>query len=286
VYYLPPTKNKFLKLRSLISNTRHDVLYLNGFFSFSYSIKPLLAYRTLKSNEQPVILAPRGGFSEGALKIKKLKKNAFIKLVRLLKIYRNIIFHASSNFEFDDILKTLITTKSFIKVAIDMPEMSKGGFKNYIPPSDKKSDLRLIFVSRISPKKNLDYALKVLSNIKCKVSFDIYGPLEDEDYWEDCRQLIKNLPENVECRYCGILMPEKVKIVFSGYDIFLFPTHGENYGHVIAESLSVGTPVLISDQTPWKCLDKEGLGWEFSLNDESSFIQVINQFAQTSAEER
>jgi hypothetical protein len=43
------------------------------------------------------------------------------------------------------------------------------------------------------------------------------------------------------------------------YDLFLFPTLGENYGHVISEALASGCPVVISDQTPWRNLEAEGI---------------------------
>ena len=41
------------------------------------------------------------------------------------------------------------------------------------------------------------------------------------------------------------------------HDLFVFPTLGENFGHVIYESLMCGTPVLVSDNTPW-LPDKKG----------------------------
>ncbi|MNF89332.1 Glycosyl transferases group 1 [compost metagenome] len=74
-------------------------------------------------------------------------------------------------------------------------------------------------------------------------------------------------------------MPSEVQKVFSQYDLFFFPTRGENYGHVIAESLSVGTPVLLSDQTPWRDLEPQGLGWDISLASPKVFAEKIDQFA-------
>jgi glycosyltransferase involved in cell wall biosynthesis len=55
----------------------------------------------------------------------------------------------------------------------------------------------------------------------------------------------------------------------------LFPTHGGNYGHVIAELLSVGTPVLLSDQTPWRDLTIDGLGRDLALENMDGFVKVI-----------
>ena len=51
--------------------------------------------------------------------------------------------------------------------------------------------------------------------------------------------------------YHGELQPDAVVTTFARYDAFAFPTLGENFGHVIAESLSAGCAVICSDQTPW-----------------------------------
>ena len=61
------------------------------------------------------------------------------------------------------------------------------------------------------------------------------------------------------------------------YDLFFLPTAGENFGHVILESLCSGTPVLISDTTPWRNLQDLGVGWDISLSKREEFIDVIEK---------
>ena len=72
VYYQSKVFSLF-KFIYLLRNTSYDVIYLNSFFDYNYSIKVLLFRIFVKSNK-PIILAPRGEFSEGALKIKSTKK--------------------------------------------------------------------------------------------------------------------------------------------------------------------------------------------------------------------
>ncbi|MNY40193.1 hypothetical protein D3C86_1749200 [compost metagenome] len=65
------------------------------------------------------------------------------------------------------------------------------------------------------------------------------------------------------------------------------PTHGENYGHAIAEALSAGTPVLISDATPWRGLQQEGVGWDIPLGEgAAAFASAIKMLASTEVAER
>lgn len=61
----------------------------------------------------------------------------------------------------------------------------------------------------------------------------------------------------------------------SAYDLFLLPTLGENYGHVIHEALLAGCPVLISNRTPWRNLEALGIGWDLPLEDPEQFRTVL-----------
>ena len=98
--------------------------------------------------------------------------------------------------------------------------------------------------------------------------------------------MINTLPEHVRASYLGELKPNEVVSTFSKYDLFLFPSGGENYGHVIAESLSSGTPVLISKNTPWLDLESQNLGWDIDLKDMGSFVEIIERIARMSHDER
>lgn len=283
VYYLAP---KFLSLQNLakvINDSDFEVLYLNSFFDFVFTIKPLVARRLRMIKPCPIVLAPRGEFSSGALAIKTFKKKLFIKLATWFGLYRNITWQASSEFEKQDIIRTLKVEPSSIFIAKDLPPKVSVNPDNLTLKANEIC--RIIFLSRISPMKNLDFALQALEKVKSPLVFDIYGPIEDKEYWRTCLNLIEQLPSNIKVNYCGAVTPGEVSDVFSGYDLFFFPTRGENYGHVIAESLSVGTPVLLSDQTPWRYLACDRLGWDLPL-DLDVFAEKIEEVAGMGFESR
>ena len=68
--------------------------------------------------------------------------------------------------------------------------------------------------------------------------------------------------------------------------MFFFPTLGENFGHVIHESLAAGTPVLISDQTPWVGLSEKGAGWELPLDNKSAWVNIITTYFSLAKEQK
>jgi glycosyltransferase involved in cell wall biosynthesis len=199
-------------------------------------------------------------------------------MAKLFGLYSEVLWQASTEHEKLDIQTKMNINESNIWLAKDLPEhISLSNIQN-TPEQASSSILNILFLSRISPMKNLDFALKVLSKVKRDVRFDIYGPKEDLQYWLKCEALMDKLPMNVQAHYLGVVEPDRVAPTFANYDLFLFPTRGENYGHVIAESLAVGTPVLLSDQTPWKRLGEDGLGWDISLDSQGDFVDVIESF--------
>ena len=95
------------------------------------------------------------------------------------------------------------------------------------------------------------------------MTFDIFGPANDPAYWAECEQLISRLPAHVKVHYRELIPNVDVAATLAGYDLFLLPTRGENFGHAIFDALEVGLPVLISDQTPWRELERIGRAGAF-----------------------
>jgi glycosyltransferase involved in cell wall biosynthesis len=277
VYYCSPGKQSWRPLRKLVTETRHDIIYFNGFFSI-FTIRLLLLRRLRMLPDRPVVLAPRGEFSEGALHLKAWKKRPYVWLAKRLGLLRGILWQASSAHEVEDIRRALGVWAREVMTAANLAPPADAA---EVPSRERKESgvLRIVFLSRISPMKNLDGALRILAGVLAKVEFNVYGPIEDEKYWKKCQSLMNGLPESVACRYLGPVERSGVHAAMANHDLFLFPTHGENYGHVILEALLAGTPVLISDQTPWRNLEKEGVGWDIPLGDTSSYERIIAQCA-------
>lgn len=279
-FYADPKSFSAQGLRRAMAERHCNLLYLNSFFGFRSSIEPCFAFR---NSSLPVLLAPRGEFSEGALAIKKLKKQAFLTLARSLGLYRNVHWHASTALEAQDILRQFPEASGRIHLAAD-PVVVGPEAKTSATPK-RPGHLRIAFISRISPKKNLDGLLRTLATVRCPVELGIYGPVEDEAHWQICRELIGALPPNINAVFHGPIAPDEVSATFARHDLFAFPTHGENFGHVIFESLRAGTPVLVSDQTPWQP-SPSGAVTVLPLDDQEAWRQAIENAASLDAAEQ
>ncbi|MEW6088389.1 MAG: glycosyltransferase family 4 protein [bacterium] len=287
VFYLQPQTSTVKDILNLLKNTPHDVVYLNSFFD-PLTVKVLLIRKFGFAKFKHIIVAPRGEFAWGSLGLKYPKKFIYIQMARLFGFYNKVIWQASSEFEVKDIIKIMKVKPDTIRIARDLPNkvISDKYPEVTLQPSSDFENLKVVFLSRIAREKRLDYALNVLSKVKTKVIFDIYGPAEDTVYWKECQELMNRMPDNVKVNYFGSVNPGEVGHVFSQYDLFLLPTAGENYGHVIIESLTAGTPVLISNKTSWRNLQADGLGWDIDLTQMDSFVKTIENFALLSYNER
>lgn len=281
VLYLSPSKRTLRHIGKILRTTPYDVLYLNSFFDPNFTLKPLLARRLGLAPKTRCILAPRGEFSEGALKLRSTKKKAFLLAAHMIGLYRDLEWHASSTHEEADIRRKLDAVARKIKVALNLPDMTPRQLPAFSPRTPGEP-LRIIFLSRIAPMKNLDFALEVLKRVRAPVALHIYGLIDDVAYWKQCQEFMKTLPDNITASYHGSIPHEEVAATLACHDLFFLPTRGENYGHAIFEALSVGTPVLISDNTPWRNLAEKQVGWDVPLGAIKEFVEKIENISALS----
>ena len=265
VYYAPDGTLTRRAQGRLVAEVRPEVIYLNSYFS--PMTRRFLAGRRLGMlRGVSVILALRGEFSPGALGLKRLRKRLYNALAPRLGLYDGLVWQASSSMEAGEI-RACLGEKIRVHVAPDLPCRSAGA--EGLPPRPLKCPgaARLVFLSRISPKKNLRFAVEVLEGIRGDVGLDIFGPVDSEPYWRCCQTAFAALPPNIRVNYRGSIPNERVIEALSSYDLMILPTLGENFGHVIYESFAAGCPVLVSDQTPWRGLAGRGTGWDLALDD-------------------
>lgn len=255
-----------------------DVVYVCGCFN-DYARTTLKLKKDGKITKK-VVIAPMGLFDAGAFHIKYHKKQIYITLLKVLGMFKHVEWSATNEQEIIDV-KRVIGNNAQCHLAEDIPRQLE---KDRNPVS-KQDVLKVVFLSRISPKKNLKYAIEILKNVTEKVEFDIYGPNSETKYFEECLKSARELPQNITVSYCGEVPTEQVPEVFARYQVFLFPTLGENYGHVIYEAMAEGCIPIISDRTPWKQIDDVKAGKIIPLENKKQFTETIQWLAELSPEE-
>jgi len=260
--------------KRLIQEEAFDIVYVNGIYSWKYSILPLLVLK--KSGIKKIIVASRGMLTQSAINIKSDKKRLFLIIARILGLYNGITFHVTNDKEGYDVKKAVGKNADVI-VASNLPRKNK---EQYRQIKKQPGELRFVNLARIAPEKNILYALERLvdiGNISGNITFDIYGQIYDKEYWKKCERVILKLPENIKVNYKGTVETDGVANTISNYHFLFMPTLGENFGHVILESLFVGRSTLISDQTPWRNMEDKRAGWDLPLEDTKVWGEKIRE---------
>lgn len=274
VRYLLPQEFNIRALRKILLQTAYDILYLNSVLAMPV-LRVLLLRRLRLIPQRPAIVTPRGHLDQGALSLKHKKKRFFLSVVKLGGLFDGVTWHVTSEAERDDVLRELGSHhEPYIYVIPNLIAPVHNDLAQR--PIDKhQGHLKLVFLSRISRKKGLDLILRSLDSIEGNIEFDIFGPMEDTAYWEKCQALITGLPNSIHVCYKGVVAPDQVIETLASYHLFVLPTLGENFGHVIAESLSAGCPVLISDRTPWNGVEAAGAGWVVPVDQQHIYAERI-----------
>ena len=269
VYYAEKDQLRPGSIQNIIKEVEPDFIYLNSFFSLKFTIYPLLLKLFGKVNTT-YVLAPRGMLKGSALAFKKNKKLLFLYLFRWSGIAGRIRFQATDEQERKDILRHFPMASPILA-----PNLPGAVAKHPYPIIKVAGTIRILFVGRVHPIKNLHRLLETIGTVKGAIQLSIIGMKESETYWQQCEQLIAAFPASVQVQFLGEQPHEVILQQLQRHHIFALPTQGENFGHAIFESLSNGRPVLISDQTPWRNLTAQQAGWDLPLQDPTSFSTAL-----------
>ena len=253
-------KDRSQQLTTQLEIIKPDYLYMVGLFSWHFTMVPLFFGKADKK-----ILSVRGMLHPGALGEKATKKKIFLQLMSWVKISKKCAFQASDKMEAGHIRKqfgesvVIHQAGNFPRVIgqLNLPEKTAGV-------------LRIISIALISPMKNIKLVLEALQHTNGNINYDIYGPVKEMGYWEECLELIHHLPSHVTVTYHNELTPVLVPQKLATAQVFILPSKSENFGHSIFEALSAGLPVITSNCTPWNGLEEAKAG----INVETDSVAV------------
>jgi glycosyltransferase involved in cell wall biosynthesis len=227
----------------------------------------------------------------GALLQKSFKKKIYLFCWKLLRLHKKNIFHATDEKE-KEFIQQVFGKKAKIMIAANFPQV----LPRQPVMEKRKSELKLISIALISPMKNILLNLQAINNIGLNmeslrqedfslIEYNIYGPVKDKRYWQECLELINKMPPGVKVNYHGDLQPDEIVNALLQNHVFILPSKSENFGHAIYEALTAGRPVITSNNTPWNNLETAKAGINVSVNDTMELVKAIEQFAGMNQEE-
>lgn len=265
-------------LRRAFLQVQPDIICLNS-FQDAFTQMAVLLRRFGALGKIPMLLAPRGEFSPGALKIKPVKKLLYRYATKLLGLHQQLLWLTSSPREKQELLQACPARNldsNSIYIACEVGDWTTSMALHVVK---EPGAVKLAFISRISEMKNLHFLLEVLREICGEVHLDLYGPIadKDENYWEKCKKLLVQLPANIKVDYQGSVDHSVVSQLLHDHHFFVLPTKGENFCHAAVESFINATPVILSDETPWTGLNEAHAGFDIPLKDTRGWVAALQK---------
>jgi glycosyltransferase involved in cell wall biosynthesis len=210
------------------------------------------------NNIKPVI-SPHGMFSNYILDTNNSAKKRWIHNLVGKRLLGNSYLHVSTDMEWDESLKIVPGWQGMV-----IPNLVKLSEEQYLRKENETFTIG--FLSRIDPKKGIDVLIKALSNVKFDYVLKIAGS-GDESYKNQLKALAKECGNEAKIEWAGWKDSQTKFEFYTGLDLFALTSHSENFAIVVIEALSVGTPVLISDNVGLsKYVKEKGYGWVSTMD--------------------
>ena len=249
---------------------KFDVIHLSSIFFYPSIAVGFFCFLSNKN----VFWSPRGECSSMALIYSVWKKKPVLQFLKIIS--KKTLFHATSSKETEEIKKVF----SFAKI-IEIP--------NYLyleKVYKEKVKRQLLFVGRVHPIKALEN-LFIATTLSAEFlanhfTLQIVGSAPfQEDYLEKLKEFVKELKMEDRIQFLGHIDGVEKDIKYAESYCLMLPSHTENFGNVVIESLNQGTPVIASKNTPWEILEKYGAGMHVS-NQPDELAKAINKIISLS----
>lgn len=286
ILYLSPQKTKLKNIKQIIKEENPNILYINGIFSFYFSILPLFFSKVF--NLQKTYVAVRGMLHTSALSVKPLKKQLFLSFARGFGLfqgnqtaiqsfsqrYQSSIQLLASNAIEKKAIQSALGSKINTKVLGNVPIHPEHCPQHSIPKT--VGSLKLIFVGRIAPEKNPLTLLKALQKLDQPIAITWVGSAIDQAYYNNFLAEIKALPKQVQSKHIPTLEHDQLLACIAEHHVMVLPSLGENFGHAIYEALACSRPVIIGNNTAWQRS-------EFIRSCEPENVEALTQLIQEAA---
>jgi glycosyltransferase involved in cell wall biosynthesis len=245
-----------------------DVIHIHAWWNLVSLFSCLIALM----RKVPVVVSPRGTLSPYSFQNKNIGKKWLIHHLLGKLLLNRCHIHVTSNQEGEAVSniirpKSIINLSNFVKLPVTSP-----------PFNQASAVFRLIFLSRIEEKKGLDILINALALLNFPYSLTIAGS-GDKIYVDELKALAKKNGDEADVYWIGFQRDNKFELL-AQHHLLVLPSHDENFGNVIIESLSQGTAVLVS---PFVGLSgyvtENNFGWQCELNaaSVSNMINFIHQ---------
>lgn len=245
-------------LREYLRREPHDVVHAHALWLLTLRYARDAAAR----HHAPLVISPRGMMSGWAYEHRRARKRLAELLVHPGAFAAAAGWHATSNDEADDIRR--LGFRQPICVApngVELPDATTlaTARAHWLAACPALAGRRVaLFYSRYHRKKRVRELLDVWATHSPRDWFLLLVGVPEEDDAASLNAVITaaGLGDRAAA-FDGARHPAP----FAVAELFVLPSHSENFGLVIAEALAAGVPAVVTDKTPWHDLATHAAGW-------------------------
>ncbi|BBD57375.1 putative glycosyltransferase [Nostoc sp. HK-01] len=277
----PSASNYLTKLAS----QELDLIHNHGLWMFPN----LYARKAAVRNKIPLVISPRGMVESWSLNNSWYKKWPAWLLYEKHNLDNATAFHATSAEEVQSIRnlgykQPVALIPNGVSIPTTNEQANRQVLTEIFPELAQKK--WLLFLSRIHPKKGLDNLLYVWQSLANSfpdwhliiAGADLIG------YQSELQMLVERFNLKQQVTFTGMLSGQLKYSALTNADLFVLPTHSENFGIAIAESLAYGVPVVTTKGAPWQELETHSCGWWIEDNQQALAITLTEAMKISAAE--
>ena len=242
-------------IRAIFEDFKPDIVHVHGIWTWLNHLCCLESFR----REIPYIISPRGMLEPWSLEQKKWKKRLGLWMYQSRDLERASVIHCTSELEQKNLQSFNSRLSSFVVPnGTTIPVLTDSLITDSLRPKTIK---RLLFLSRLHPKKGIPLLLEAWNAIRPSGwECIICGP-DCDGHRRVIERMIASLGLSDSCKVIDAVEGEEKANLFRSADLFILPSHSESFGNVVAEAMSYGIPVITTTATPWSVLNEERCGW-------------------------